>query len=132
MLDARYLPWLMVGAVVLIAGAYVKTKGVVQTGAAIGGAAVDAGVGVILGIGDKVGVPRTNEDECAKAIREGRTWDASFACPAGTWIKSLFSSNTAATCVGCSTQPAAQYQKAVTEMNAAESASYGYFGTVGA
>lgn len=50
------------------------------------GAASDA----VLSVGDVLGVPRTNETECQRAIREGRTWDASFACPAGTFIKSLF------------------------------------------
>ena len=40
--------------------------------------------------GEILGIPRTNETECQKAIREGRTWDASFACPAGTWLGSLF------------------------------------------
>lgn len=43
--------------------------------------------GTVLGVGDAVGVPRTDETECEKAMREGRTWDASFACPAGTFLK---------------------------------------------
>jgi hypothetical protein len=37
-------------------------------------------------VGETFGVPRTNETECQKALREGRTWDASFACPAGTFL----------------------------------------------
>jgi hypothetical protein len=65
-----------------------------QIGSALGGLVVDAAdgavSGVAYGIGDRIGVPRTNETECEKAIREGRTWDASFACPAGTFIKSIF------------------------------------------
>lgn len=55
------------------------------------GAAGDAASGVVLGVGDVVGIPRTNESECEKAIREGRTWDASFACPAGRFIEYLSS-----------------------------------------
>jgi hypothetical protein len=51
---------------------------------------VGAGTGVVLGVGEAVGIPRTNMTECERAIAEGRTWDASFACPAGTFIKSLF------------------------------------------
>jgi hypothetical protein len=51
---------------------------------------VGAGTGVVLGAGEAVGIPRTSQTECERAIAEGRTWDASFACPAGTWIKSLF------------------------------------------
>ena len=63
-------------------------------GQTVGSAAVSsivgAGTGVVLGAGEAVGIPRTNQTECERAIAEGRTWDASFACPAGTWIKSLF------------------------------------------
>lgn len=59
-------------------------------GAAVGEAAVDLAGGAVAGaaegIGDWFGVPRTNETECEKAMREGRYWDASFACPAGTFI----------------------------------------------
>lgn len=57
-------------------------------------AAIDLVDGVVSGgaiaIGDKIGIPRTNMTECEKALAEGRTWDASFACPAGTFIKSFF------------------------------------------
>lgn len=49
----------------------------------------DAMSGVVIGIGEVIGIPRTDETECEKAMREGRTWDASFACPAGTWLKYL-------------------------------------------
>lgn len=45
---------------------------------------------VVQTVGDAVGVPRTNETECERALREGRTWDASFACPAGKFIGSFF------------------------------------------
>jgi hypothetical protein len=82
---------------------YVKKKG------GIAAAAVDAGstlafgaaeavsgfaYGVVDGavtgtaytIGDKLGIPRTNMTECEKAKAEGRTWDASFACPAKDFL----------------------------------------------
>lgn len=49
-----------------------------------------APVAVVNTVGDAIGLPRTNETECQKALREGRTWDASFACPAGTFLKSFF------------------------------------------
>lgn len=49
----------------------------------------DAASGVVLGIGDALGVPRTDMTECERAIAEGRTLDASFACPAGTFVGSL-------------------------------------------
>jgi hypothetical protein len=44
----------------------------------------------VLDTGDLLGIPRTNETECEKALREGRKWDASFACPAGTFLGSFF------------------------------------------
>lgn len=56
----------------------------------IGGAAVDLVDGVVSGaaknIGDIVGVPRTSKTECQLAMEQGRTWDASFACSAGTFL----------------------------------------------
>lgn len=56
------------------------TRGVV-------GGAGDAAAGVVIGAGEAVGIPRTSEEACAEAIRAGRTWDASFACPAGTFLQ---------------------------------------------
>ena len=82
-------------AVAALAVVWLSRKGNAQAvGETVGEAAVativGAGSGVVLGVGDAVGVPRTNMTECERAIAEGRTWDASFACPAGTFIKSLF------------------------------------------
>lgn len=59
-------------------------------GEAAGNFAGAAASGVVLGIGDQVGVPRTNMTECEKALADGRTWDASFACPAGKFLGSFF------------------------------------------
>lgn len=69
-------------------------------GAAVGQAIPDAAAGVVLGLGDGLGVPRTDESECERAIREGRTWDASFACPAGRFIGSLLPGGTATPVAG--------------------------------
>lgn len=63
----------------------------------LGRAAVNAAGGlaggVVEGIGEQVGIPVTNQTECERAIAEGRTLDASFACPAGTFLSSLFTSS---------------------------------------
>lgn len=78
--------WLAVGAVGL--GALYLMRG--QAGniaAGAVGAVADAGAGVVLGTGDVLGVPRTNETQCQKDLAAGRTWEASFSCPAGTFIK---------------------------------------------
>lgn len=49
---------------------------------AVGGAAV----GTVKGIGSVVGIPDTNQTTCNADIAAGRWWDASFSCPAGTYI----------------------------------------------
>jgi hypothetical protein len=52
--------------------------------------AANAAVGETVNtVGEMIGIPRTNQTECEKAIAEGRTWDASFACPAGTFLRYL-------------------------------------------
>lgn len=89
---------------VLVAGAigvgalavwWLSRKGNAQTvGETVGEAAVasivGAGTGVVLGAGEAVGIPRTDLNECERAKAEGRTWDASFACPAGNFLKYVF------------------------------------------
>ncbi len=49
-------------------------------------AAGDAAVGTVKGIGQAVGIPDTNRTKCEADIAAGRWWDASFSCPAGTFI----------------------------------------------
>jgi fluoride ion exporter CrcB/FEX len=72
----------------------VKKKGAAAAvGVELGTAAVNVVGGITAGaaltIGDAIGLPRTDQTECEKAIAEGRTWDASFACPASDWLSSL-------------------------------------------
>jgi len=87
----------ILGAGVALLGVayYVWRKGGVQGAAeAAAGAVVDAAAGatagVVYGVSDRIGIPRTNQTECERAIAEGRTWDASFACPAGTFLGSVW------------------------------------------
>lgn len=68
----------------------IKTIGVTNVVAGGVGVAADAAAGVPIGIGDVLGVPRTNLSECELAIADGRTWDASFSCSAGAFIRSVF------------------------------------------
>lgn len=63
------------------------TTGVRGTTAAVTRGVIDAGAGVVIGAGEAVGIPQTNQDQCVEAIYAGRTWDASFACPAGTFLR---------------------------------------------
>lgn len=61
---------------------------------AAAGAVGDASVGIVKGIGELVGIPDTNVDQCSADIAAGRTWDASFSCPASRFIGSVFGSTT--------------------------------------
>ncbi|HEY0955908.1 MAG TPA: hypothetical protein VGE36_14185 [Roseateles sp.] len=89
--------WLIAGAAVggaLLWAAYriaSKGQGAQGVGETLGGAAVDLANGVITGtvtgIGEVIGIPKTNMTECERAKAEGRTWDASFACPAGDFLR---------------------------------------------
>lgn len=85
------LETLLIAAGILIVARYIAKKGVAGAAAAAVGAVGDAAAGAVVGIGELIGIPATDETECERAMREGRTWDASFACPAGTFIGYLFS-----------------------------------------
>ena len=50
------------------------------------GAVEGAAVGTVKGIGAAVGIPDTNKTTCQADVAAGRWWDASFSCPAGTFI----------------------------------------------
>ncbi len=90
--------YVLAGGAIAAALLYVYVRGAGQVGNDIGSAAVNTAVdlvdGVVTGgvvaIGEKVGIPKTNKTECECAIAEGRTWDASFACPASDFIKYLW------------------------------------------
>lgn len=77
----------LVGLVML--GKYV-TDNLDNVVEAVPGAIADTAAAAVIGTGEVLGIPKTDQTECEKAIAEGRTWDASFACPAGTFLKSLF------------------------------------------
>lgn len=47
--------------------------------------------GVTVGIGEIFGIPETDKTQCQKDQEAGRTFAASMSCPAGTFIKGLFS-----------------------------------------
>ena len=74
-------------------GLYVAKKGMAGAAAGAVAAVGDAAVGTVQGIGQLVGIPLTDETACEKAKREGRTWDASFACPALDWVGYVFTSS---------------------------------------
>lgn len=68
---------------------YISKFGVKGAAAAAGQAATDAAAGLVIGVSKSFGIPETNATECSKALYEGRTWDASFACPAADFVKGI-------------------------------------------
>jgi hypothetical protein len=92
---AETLALLGAGAVLALALYWALSRTGASVPQAIGAGAVAAvdGVvsGAVIGAGEIIGVPATNETECDRAIREGRTWDASFSCPAGRFLGHIFS-----------------------------------------
>jgi hypothetical protein len=82
-------------ALLLVAGAgalwLLTRKGAAQAvGTAAGSAVVDAAAGSVIGVGDALGLPRTDANACAAALADGRWWEASYLCPAGDFIGGVF------------------------------------------
>lgn len=68
---------------------YVLLRGARGVGADVGGGAVNFASGLVLGVGDGVGIPRTDAARCADCIARGDLWGASKYCAAGTLISAL-------------------------------------------
>jgi hypothetical protein len=86
---------LLAGGAVLAAVLYVSLRGGVKAVATdIGGAAVDMVDGVVSGavvaVGEKINIPQTNLTQCEQDKAAGKTWDASFSCPASDFIRHLW------------------------------------------
>lgn len=56
------------------------TSGVVSTA---GNVVTGAAEGVVLGVGDVLGVPRTDEQKCAEAQANASNWDVAKFCTMG-------------------------------------------------
>lgn len=86
--------YVLAAGAVALALLYVAKTGAKEAGQAVGSAAVNLvdGVvsGTVVGAGELFGLPATNLTECERAKLEGRTWDASFACPAKDFITYLW------------------------------------------
>ena len=87
MKPAYYLAAALVAAAVV----YLARNSAAQAGAGVVGVVDGALGGAVQEVGSIFGVPKTDLTECERARIEGRTWDASFACPAGAFLKYVFS-----------------------------------------
>lgn len=67
----------------------------------VGSAAVQAvgnlATGAVQGAGQIVGIPATSASKCKSDLAAGNYWDASFSCPAGTYLGGLYDAATRAT-----------------------------------
>jgi hypothetical protein len=60
----------------------------VGTGVAAGNIVVKTGEGLVIGVGEAVGIPQTDLELCEQYVQQGLWTKASFYCPAGTFLKS--------------------------------------------
>lgn len=58
-----------------------------------GALAQDAAASVVINTGDALGIPRTNEQKCADAVRAGDRWNQSLYCPADEFVSRIFPGN---------------------------------------
>lgn len=78
-----------------------KAPGQTLAGAVAQGAvnaATDAAAGAVVGIGEAVGIPATDSDQCSIDLANGDYWAASFSCPASRFLSAtsnaIFGSDT--------------------------------------
>lgn len=89
-------PYVIAGGAVLAALVWAMTRpgGAAGLGTSLGGAAVDfvdgTVSGVVIGIGEVVGIPATNKTQCELDREAGNTWAASFSCPAKDFLNYLW------------------------------------------
>lgn len=85
----------LLAGVVIVGGLWFMLRGVKGVAKDVAKGSVDlitgTASGVAIGIGDAFGIPETNMTQCQKDQANGDTWAASASCPAGTFIKGLFS-----------------------------------------
>ena len=82
--------YLALGAagILLVASLVKKTGGTASgVGEAAGQAAVNVAAGTVVGAGQALGIPKTDNSKCSAAIAAGNTLDASFYCPASTFLR---------------------------------------------
>lgn len=75
--------------------AWLMLRGAKQTAQDVAGGVVGMAegtiTGAVIGIGEGFGVPETSPTQCQRDKAAGRTWDASFSCPAKEFLSYFFS-----------------------------------------
>ena|SRR6266481_9179217 len=80
--DEQVLIWGGVAALLILFGP--KLAKVVAQRAV--GVASDVAAGAVIGAGEVVGIPTTDQSKCQQDIAAGNSWDASFDCTASEFI----------------------------------------------
>lgn len=79
--------------VVGVAWAMTRQGAAAAAGEAAAHAVVDAAEGAIrgtvIGVGEVVGIPETDNDQCTLDLARGDLWAASFSCPAPRYLKAI-------------------------------------------
>lgn len=96
-MNARTAAAFGVGLVVVLAAVWVWRRGFAgvaeDTARGAVGVVSGAAVGTVKGVGAAVGIPDTEMQKCRDALARKDYWNASFFCPAGTFVGSLFGSS---------------------------------------
>ena len=84
-------PYLLAGAGAVAVAVWLARRGVSgvaeDTGRAIVSAADGVATGVVTGIGEAVGIPKTNVSKGVQDVQRGDWWNASFDLPAVDFIR---------------------------------------------
>jgi len=86
-------PIYLISGAVAIGAVFIYFKGIKGVASGVAQGAVDAVGGVaqggVYGISDIIGLPNPSQTKCEQAKAKGNTWDASFYCSAGDFLKYL-------------------------------------------
>lgn len=97
-MDKEIVPLFLVGGVAVAAALWAASRAsggnlARDVGTTAGRAVVDAAegavVGTVTGIGEAVGIPQTDADQCTRDLAAGDLWAASFSCPAPRFIAAV-------------------------------------------
>ena len=67
---------------------YIWLRGAKGAASDVAELVVKSAEGAIIGVGKAVGIPETDAQQCEQYVNAGDWWNASFFCPAGTFLKS--------------------------------------------
>ncbi|MCM2250849.1 MAG: hypothetical protein NDJ19_00680 [Ramlibacter sp.] len=99
------VPLLVLGALGVLAVLWLASRASAGTvGQSIGRNVIEGADGAVAGavvaLGDIVGIPETDADQCTLDLARGDLWAASFSCPAPRFVKAVASGDYGARTTG--------------------------------